>query len=261
VFDVYDKYDEFSGYLRLPGFDPFHFLLRRADARLFASRALMERIGMGAAHDFFAPNGVDLSRFRPRDTHASRSRFGIPVDGVYVGYFGSMTPDRGVEDLVAAVAMMRQNGANVDLVLAGQRYGQANWKEHWIRFLGNLAYDQVPIAMACCDILALPYRHSDYLDMASSCKIVEYIAMQLPLAVTDTPNFSMNFQEQAASLGSYMARPGAPHELARVIALQLENKRLVSMPKGFMWDSIARRLAGQLKLQASTGDQCRPTIA
>ena len=259
VFDVYDKYDEFAGYKRLPGFDPFRFLLRHADARLFASRALMERIGVGATHDLFVPNGVDLSHFHPRDMYTSRACFDIPADSVCVGYFGSMTPDRGVEDLVAAVAVMRQSGLNVDLVLAGQRYGQASWNEPWIRYLGNLPYDQVPTAMACCDVLTLPYRHSDYLDMASSCKIAEYIAMQRPLAMTDTPNFSMNFPEQAASLGSYMARPGAPYDLARAIALQLENRRSVSMPEGFSWESIAGRLVGQLELHASAAAHCRQT--
>jgi hypothetical protein len=35
VFDVYDKYDEFPTYRRLPGLDPFAFLLERADTRLF----------------------------------------------------------------------------------------------------------------------------------------------------------------------------------------------------------------------------------
>ena len=37
VFDVYDRYDVFDGYRRLPGFDPLTFLLRRSWVATFAS--------------------------------------------------------------------------------------------------------------------------------------------------------------------------------------------------------------------------------
>ena len=45
VFDVYDKYDEFGGYVRPLGFDLFGYLLKKADMRLFASHALLHSLG------------------------------------------------------------------------------------------------------------------------------------------------------------------------------------------------------------------------
>ena len=46
IFDVYDKYDEFSGYRKPLDWDLFGFLLRRADACWFASRRLFPGSGL-----------------------------------------------------------------------------------------------------------------------------------------------------------------------------------------------------------------------
>src|SRR5690606_30030202 len=150
-------------------------LLRRSDAILFASQAMMDRSEVAAGSKFVVPNGVDYGHFRPLEKWESRERFGVSADSMCIGYFGSFTPDRGVADLLTAVAGVRARGVLMDVVLGGREEGFSIPDRSWIRYLGNLAYKDVPEAMACCDLLALPYRNSDYLDMASSCKIAEYI--------------------------------------------------------------------------------------
>lgn len=249
VFDVYDKYDEFGGYRRLPGFDPFQFLLRWADARLFASRALMEQAGVDLKPNFLAPNGIDTQRFRPLDKSASRRALDLPDDGtILVGYFGGMTPDRGVNDLISAVRALRVEGKNIELVLGGKARFGMDFSMPWVHYLGNMPYSSVPVAMASADVLALPYRNSRYLDMASSCKIAEYIACARPIVATRTPNFLANFPAQAKELGSSMVEPGDTANLAKAIIVQCTNKLLVHMPVGFDWSSIANDLATELKL-------------
>lgn len=239
IFDVYDKYDEFGAYRRLPWFDPFSYLLNKAHARMFASRELMEHLNRRSESDALVPNGVDLSRFHPMDMQASRYKLGISATSAYIGYFGSMTSDRGVADLVEAVSILRQQGTLVELLLAGHDQHNVIPRVSWIRFLGNLSYDKVPDAMACCNVLALPYRHSMYLDMASSCKIAEYLAIGRPLVATSTPNFKTNFPLQASQLGQLLAIPGNPKDLARAIDEQLKQKLLVPLPDAFTWQSIA----------------------
>lgn len=256
VFDVYDKYDEFSGYRRLPGFDPFNFLLQHGNACLFASRALMESSAVDPSRKLYTPNGIDLKHFYPRDIRESRTTFRVSEKTAVVGYFGSMTADRGVADLIAAVRLLREGGLSAEVLLAGRQSREVQWDEPWVRYLGNLPYDRTPEAMSCCDVLALPYRHSDYLDMASSCKIAEYISMQRPLAATNTPNFSMNFPAQAAQLGTLLAAPGNPDDLARVISLQLQEKRLVALPDGIEWQSIATHLAREIGLTSESTRAC-----
>lgn len=246
VFDVYDKYDEFGAYMRVPGFDPFDYLLRRSDAVLFASQAMMDRCEAATAPKYLVPNGVDYGHFQPLDTARNRERFSVSSDFMNIGYFGSFTPDRGVADLLAAVAGIRARGVLMDVVLAGREEGFSVPRHSWIHYLGNLAYKDVPAAMACCELLALPYRHSEYLDMASSCKVAEYIAVQKPIVATDTPNFRVNFPEQFDELSDLVASPGNPKDLERAIMRQSVERRLVKRSERFSWESIAADLSRKL---------------
>lgn len=247
VFDVYDKYDEFPTYRRLGPFDPFRFLLKHSDAVTFASRALSDQTGWQTRTSFVAPNGIDSRAFRVLDKQVSRQQLELPLDRPLVGYFGSMEAFRGIDDLVTAVEIVRQSRPEVELVIAGPPNPEIDLDREWIRYLGNLPFERVPTALAACDVLAIPYRHSAFLDMASSCKIAEYIAAQRPIVATRTPNLVENFPEQAQELGELLAEPGNVDQIADSIRRQLIDPRLVSMPDEMEWSSIAARTSQFLK--------------
>lgn len=247
IFDVYDKYDEFTGYRTPPGFDLFRHLIAEADMRMFASRALMERVG-GAGSATLVPNGIDTTLFRPMNKGACRDELGLPRNATYVGYVGSLSEDRGADDLVAAAQLLRGDGMDVRVLLAGRKDAAANWTQPFVRYLGNVAYARSPAVMGCCDVLALPYRRSEYLDMASSCKIAEYMAVRRPLAATNTPNFTTSYPDAASQLGKWLANPSDPRDLARVIAAQLRDPRFVEVPKGISWQSIASQALADISV-------------
>lgn len=249
VFDVYDKYDEFGGYRALPGFDPFSFLLRKADARLFASHALMQRLQSRSGVDLPVLNGIDVARFKPIDKQEARRALGLSAGATLVGYFGSLDLERGVTDLMAAVRQLRESGLEIELLLGGRLANDVDIAQPAVRYLGNLGFENVPTALACCDLLALPYRNSPYLDMASSCKIAEYIAVRRPIVATRTPNLVENFPLQAAQLEGLLATPGDAVDLARVIRRQLASPMLVDMPLGMDWASIAQSVTDGLSLR------------
>lgn len=248
VFDVYDKYDEFGAYQRVPGFDPFRFLLGRAGTRLFASRALMLQLGCRTGRDLLVPNGIDVERFRPLDKNASRSSLGLPMKPLLIGYFGGMTPDRGVDDLVCAVQQLRGRGHDMELVLGGQARRDMELSVPGVRYLGNVPYERMPAMLASCDLLAIPYRRSAFMDAGASNKIAEAIACGRPLVATRSPNLVANFPQQAAALSDMLATPGDPADLARVIVMQAERRMLLEMPLGFDWRDIAATTAVHLQL-------------
>lgn len=251
VFDVYDKYDEFVGYHTPPGFNLFAHLLKNADIGLFASRALMDELKRSPT-DCLVPNGLDAERFRPRDMQASRNAVGLPGNGLLVGYFGGMEPDRGVADLILAILSLREQGMDVQLVLGGKEASELDVRQPGILYLGNIPYDRMPYALAACDLLAVPYRRSPFMDAGSSNKIAEAIACGRPLVATRTPNLMSNFPAQAEQLGTLLAEPGAPGSLARSIRLQSEQRVLVNLPAGMEWQDIARDLAKHLALANNT---------
>ncbi|SFS05964.1 Glycosyltransferase involved in cell wall bisynthesis [Dyella sp. OK004] len=251
VFDVYDKYDEFAGYQRLPGFDLFDYLLRRSDNRLFASQSLMERVGYQVGRDLIVPNGVDLRRFCPLDMQESRRMHGFPEEAIYIGYFGSMEQDRGVDDLVAAVRGLRSEGVDIELLLGGKPRPDMDLQQPGIRYVGNVPFEQVPTMLACCNLLSVPYRRSAIMDAGASNKIAEAIACGRPLVATRTPNFMDNFPLQAAQLGPLLAEPGDIVDLQRVIREQVARRITVGLPEGMDWPAIATTLAVDLSLGQS----------
>ena len=247
VFDVYDRYDVFDGYRRLAGFDPLTFLLRRSDMVTFASVTVLDELGSIARRTMLVPNGVDLARFRPLPMHESRAQFELPETTPLVGYFGSMEPERGIDDLVTAVAALVGSGIEINLVIGGKADREVNFDHRWLHYLGNLEFSKMPAALASCDLLALPYRQGAFVDNASSCKIAEYIAVQRPVVATRSPNLTRNFPEQAAQLEGLLATPGDAEDLARCLRSQLSERRLVDMPTGMSWQDISENLLAAIE--------------
>jgi glycosyltransferase involved in cell wall biosynthesis len=247
VFDVYDRYDVFEGYRRLPGFDPLSFLLRRSWLATFASAKVLDDLKPLTRRTSLVPNGVDLDRFRPLSMSESRSQLGLPKEVLLVGYFGSMEPERGIEDLIAAVAALVADGLEVNLVIGGKADPQISFDYPWLHYLGNIEFSKMPAALASCDVLALPYRQGAFVDNASSCKIAEYIAVQRPVIATRSPNLTRNFPRQAEQLDDLLATPGDAKELAQCLRSQLSARRLVDMPKGMSWQEISASIREALE--------------
>jgi len=254
VFDVYDRYDVFDGYRRLPGFDPLTFLLRRSWIAMFASTKVLDELRPMTDRVLLVPNGLDLDRFRPMSMPESRRQFELPEDVSLVGYFGSMEPERGIEDLLAAVAMLVDGGTGVNLVIGGKADPKINFNYPWLHYLGNIEFSKMPAALASCDVLALPYRLGALMDNGASCKIAEYIAVQRPVVATRSPNLTRNFPGQAEQLDGLLATPGDAKDLARCISEQLSTRRLVDMPNGLSWREISLNTLAVLEKPGVTED-------
>lgn len=248
IFDIYDKYDVFAGYHRIGWFDPFGFLLKHADRLLFASRRLADtlRPRMRAPYQIVL-NGVDLDVFKSMEMLACRRELGLSEDAIIIGYFGAMEPERGLADLIAAVALLRSQGKSVELLLAGKASPEIQLDSPEIHYLGMVPNRQVPLLLNACDILVIPYRHGPFIDMAASCKITEYLACRRPLVVTDTPNFMENYPQQAAMLGQALCRVSDPEDMARAFAYQFDARKILPLPENVSWDAIAANTLSWLR--------------
>lgn len=257
VFDVYDKYDEFKAYVRPFGWDPFGFLLRRADTCWFASRRLLARLGSEARGDALVMNGIDTDRFRLVDMQSARQRLGLPVEGRLVGYFGSMESDRGVTDLIEAVSRLQVKGSSVGLVLAGRKHPDTPVPTRsWLYDLGNVPFDDMPFAYAAMNVFSIPYQRSAFMDAGASNKIAEALASGRPIAATRTPNLTDNFPAATHDLKARLAAPGAPDDLARVIKLQLHDPVITPLPEEFDLAKIAS--AALSSLRSTEGSAAAP---
>jgi glycosyltransferase involved in cell wall biosynthesis len=241
VFDIYDKYDEFAGYYRPLGFDLFGFLRRRADLRFYPARALGQSYGAesGGAGDVVIANGVDEQTFRPLPMIECREKLALDPDSHLVGYFGGMEPDRGVTDLIAAIAILRERGEDVRLLICGKQHASTPLDREWIIYRGMVAHADMPLYLNAADVLVVPYRISPFMDMGASCKIAEYLMCERPIVSTRTPNFVANFPAQAIELGGGLCAASDSSDLARAIDVQLRDKVILSVPTEMSWPAIA----------------------
>jgi glycosyltransferase involved in cell wall biosynthesis len=246
VFDVYDKYDEFTGYRKLLRWDLFGFLLRRSDQCWFASRRLLGLLGNIPRGDALVMNGIDRDHFTPHNMEAARQRLGLPTAVPLVGYFGALSLERGLPDLIEAMQVVRRIDCSVELILAGKTDADIELKAPGVHYLGNLSHEQVPWALAAVDVVAVPYRRSAFLDAASSIKFGEIMACKRPLVATRTPNLLDNFPAQSAELDAYLAPPQNPAALADAIVRQLRDQKRVDPPAGMEWAAIANEALSSL---------------
>lgn len=255
AFDVYDDYSGFGSYSLFAGWDALGHLINGADMVLYASHALALHQD-SSAHKVIAPNGVDPVTFRPIPLLEARQRLGFSGETIWVGYFGSMEPDRGLDDLIAAIGTLHASDPKIRLLLCGSKGSESRRFPHWVDYHGVVSHSTMPWYLNACNVLALPYRRSRVMDMGASCKIAEYLLCGRPMVATDTPNFTQNFPVQAGELEAYISRPSDPSDLARVISLQLQAPRTASFPVEHTWESISQRVLGELEtlVQRPRGD-------
>jgi glycosyltransferase involved in cell wall biosynthesis len=116
--------------------------------------------GVPSARIHVVAPSVEAPAKRPVRAEA-RKRLGIPRDAVVVGTLARLTPEKGVADLIAAVAAVRRSSPAVRLVVGGDGPARAELEALAATRLGDCAQftRRLPDTAdfyAACDIFSLP---------------------------------------------------------------------------------------------------------
>ncbi len=223
--------------------------------------ALLRSKGIAAVRIPIGPNvhPVPVSAEEVQDW---RRELGIPDRAATIGYFGFLNRSKGALELVRAVALLRERGQDVHLIMLGDPLGasdptnQAYLEEvkqavtnlgldtriHWTGFLDDRG---LSLGFAACDVIALPYR-----DGASLRRGTLQAALVHGAAIVSTrPRVS----EVGADLKEAIltVEPQDPLALAQGIAALLNDperarrlrERARALSHTFTWDKIAQRHA------------------
>ncbi|MBU7580900.1 MAG: glycosyltransferase, exosortase A system-associated [Porphyrobacter sp.] len=170
---------------------------RSADALFTICRGLKDDLaarGISPDRINVMPNGVDLALFGdppPRD-EALAQKLGIAPDAPVIGYIGSFYAYEGVDDLIAAMPLLRQSHPEARLLLVGAGPMDAAWRAaaaalpepEAVIFTGRVAHTEVERYYSLVDVLAYPRKSQRLTDLVTPLKPLEAMAQRRLVAAS-----------------------------------------------------------------------------
>ena len=163
--------------LEAPHLTPFHrWITKQALARAGAITATGLRLaeatlpfvpeGKGVS---VIPYGIDLEQFRParnkeQTANGEQQTASGKKRNVVVGAVSRLSPEKGFEHLLRAVALLRDQGVHLEVVLVGDGPSRAELERltdelslrERVTFAGEIAHEDVPAMLRRFDVFAMP---------------------------------------------------------------------------------------------------------
>ena len=210
--------------------------------------------------------GVNTRVFYPDPSHgkALRRSLGFSDVDLVVGYVGSFQSWHGVDTLLLSVSGMKARASNLKLLLAGpssERFrslAETLGLAESCRFVGPLAYKEVPPYINACDLMVAPYepgkdRLRKRYGIGWPLKILEYMACGKPVVTTGVPPIDRIVKENETGL---LVMPGDAKQLGEAI-LRLGDDRGLSeivsrnglslVVSRYSWESVAARFSSAVQ--------------
>ncbi|WP_242673482.1 glycosyltransferase family 4 protein [Aquitalea sp. USM4] len=209
-------YEGSQGYVQ--GLQLEALVARHAD-RLFViseqlGRYVQEHWGVDPARIDLLPNCVDPQRFVPADA--------AKVVPHTLAYAGSLLGYEGLDTLIDAVALARQQGCPVRLEIIGDGEVRAQLEEQvqrlglfgTVSFLGKQTPEATRTHLEKCAVVCIPRKPFKVCQIVTPIKLVEALATGKPVIVPDLPVFR---DEMGSHPAGWFFRAGDSADLARVI--------------------------------------------
>jgi glycosyltransferase involved in cell wall biosynthesis len=202
--------------------DAFVAVTAQAREALIAEGVRPERIEV-------RPAAVDASRFAPgrRRDHAFAPH-GVPDGCRVVLFVGRLIPEKGVVDLILALAEQSSDthlvcvgsgGERPRLVTAARSLGV----EQRVHFTGDVGYDEIGSLMASCDVLAVPSLPTPYWSEQFGMVLAEGMSCGAPIVAYDSGAVA-----EVVGDAAILCRAYARDELANRLSDLLQDGRLAA---------------------------------
>jgi len=209
------------------------------------------------------PPGVDTSRFYPIPSDEARAAIGLPPSGCIILYVGRIEPLKGVDTLIRAMAIMRQNGALREcpqglMIIGGDPQASPDemnaemtrlqglcrelGMEDIILFLGKRDQDFLPYYYSAAEVLVMPSHYESFGMVA-----LEAMACGTPVVASQVGGLAFLVQD---GITGYVVPDDDPQALAHRLIQLIQDPRLrhkmgeraAAYAQEYAWEKIASRI-------------------
>ncbi len=205
-------------------------------------------------------NGVDLDLFGEpvaRDEDLARS-LGIAPGAPVIGYIGSFYAYEGVDDLIAAMPLLRQSHPQARLLLVGAGPMDESWRAaaaalpdpDAVIFTGRVPHNEVERYYSLVDVLAYPRKAQRLTDLVTPLKPLEAMAQQRLVAASSVGGHRELITD--GNTGTLFA-PDDPAACAAALARLLDNRE--------GWDAMRSRAAAHVRARHDWATNARDYLS
>jgi PEP-CTERM/exosortase A-associated glycosyltransferase len=222
---------------------------RQADALFTICEGLKDDLaarGIPAGRIGVMRNGVDLALFgEPVARGAALARkLGIAAKAPVIGYIGSFYAYEGLDDLIAAMPIIRQSHPEARLLLVGGGPMDAQWRAaaaalpepEAVIFAGRVPHSEVERYYSLVDVLAYPRKAQRLTDLVTPLKPLEAMAQQRLVAASSVGGHRELIEDGVT--GTLFA-PDDPAACAAALSGLLANRE--------GWDAMRARAAAHVR--------------
>lgn len=212
----YESSEAFKQGLALEG-----FVARNADRLYVISEQLgcyaVEHWGVNPAKMAFLPNCVDPEDFVPAEVAL--------VEPNTIGYAGSLLDYEGLDVLIRALALLKEQGLNLRLRVVGEGEVRAQLEtlveeqglSDRVVFLGRQPPEVAREVILKSSVVCLPRKPFEVCQIVTPIKLVEALAMGKPVIVPDLPVFKDELMSDAGVVPGWFFKAGDAADLAAVL--------------------------------------------
>jgi glycosyltransferase involved in cell wall biosynthesis len=185
-------------------------------------RKLREKIG-------YFHTGVNFGLFNPLKSLSLRTSVELKNKFI-VFYHGDLSPNRGLQNVIKAIAICKPYIPHILFMMVGTGEGESELKnitkelklEKNVLFTGGVPFKMVPNYIKTADVGIIPLPAIDWWNVSSPIKLKEYLAMQLPVIVTDIPAHRLVVEKTG---GATLIKNHDPQNIAHAISTFYKNPK------------------------------------
>ena len=149
-----------------------------------------------------------------------RGSLGLPDDGVWVGTAASIVGYEGLDDLVDAVILARNQGTDLRLLIAGDGVALPELRERAAPlgenavFTGRVSQAQAIEYQLALDAIVVPRKDEPVCRLVTPIKPIEAMGLARPVVISDLPAL----RELVPDSAGLWTPPGSPQKLAELLS-------------------------------------------